>query len=323
MKRCPKCGAVCSRPGQKFCSQCGAPLSQTPPQAAAWPPEAVVQRKRLIAIAVGVVVVVLLAIAGITALLGRGDTQPTAAPVGDTVETAQSAQSAEPTPQVADPERLYLENLLLVDGLKLTADGVEIPYELDEEERPYIQRELLTHEDVLLRAILPSGSSYQTTLALVSKPSNPTASFGSLTPCDAEGYNEPDADYLDAMLSVYYRSMLKAYNSRQVADLRFSTQNNSEGWSGAITMGAYDALVYDLARSDMVYSDQGLTYGDKAVTLNVAGQWVGTNRKTGAEETGTDYMTMQAIWKDGMWLVDRVIPCTEEEYNNGTLRINP
>ena len=235
----------------------------------------------------------------------------------------ETAQSAEPTPEVADPERLYLENLLVVDGMKLTADGVEIAYQLDEEERPYIERALLTQEDVLLRAILPSGSSYQTTLALVSKPTNPTASFGSLTPCDAEGYNEPDADYLDAMLSVYYRSMLKAYNSRQVADLRFSTQNNSEGWSGAITMGAYDALVYDLVRSDMVYSDQGLTYGDKAVTLNVAGQWVGTNRKTGAEETGTDYMTMQAIWRDGMWLVDRVIPCTEEEYNNGTLRINP
>lgn len=320
MKRCPKCGAVCSRPGQKFCSQCGAPLSQTPPQAASWPPEAVVQRKRLLAIAVGVVVVVLLAIAGIAALLGRGKTQPTAAPVGDTVETAQSAAA---TPAPTDPDRLYLENLLMVDGLKLTADGVEIPYAVDEEDRPYIERALLTQEDVLLRAILPSGSSYQTTLALVSKPSNPTASFGTLTPCDAEGYNEPDADYLDAMLSVYYRSMLRAYNSRQVADLRFSTQNNSEGWSGAITMGAYDALVYDLARSDMVYSDQGLTYGDKAVTLNVAGQWVGTNRKTGAEETGTDYMTMQAIWQNGMWLVDRVMPCTEEEYNNGTLRINP
>ena len=77
MKRCPKCGAACSRPGQKFCSQCGAPLSQTPPQAASWPPEAVVQRKRLIAVAVGVVVVVLLAIAGLVTLLGRGDTQPT------------------------------------------------------------------------------------------------------------------------------------------------------------------------------------------------------------------------------------------------------
>ena len=130
MKRCPKCGAACSRPGQKFCSQCGAPLSQTPPQAASWPPEAVVQRKRLIAVAVGVVVVVLLAIAGLVTLLGRGDTQPTGAPVGDTVETAQSA---EPTPEVANPERLYLENLLVVDGMKLTADGVEIAYQLDEE----------------------------------------------------------------------------------------------------------------------------------------------------------------------------------------------
>ncbi|WP_367277421.1 zinc ribbon domain-containing protein, partial [uncultured Subdoligranulum sp.] len=33
MKRCPKCGALCPRPGQKFCGSCGAPLSDTPPQA--------------------------------------------------------------------------------------------------------------------------------------------------------------------------------------------------------------------------------------------------------------------------------------------------
>ena len=25
MKHCPKCGAACPRPGQKFCAQCGAP----------------------------------------------------------------------------------------------------------------------------------------------------------------------------------------------------------------------------------------------------------------------------------------------------------
>ncbi len=148
---------------------------------------------------------------------------------------------------MADPERRDLENLLVADGTKPTTDG-RIPTNWMKEERPYIESALLTQEDVLLRAILPSGSSYQTTLALVSKPTNPTAS-GSLTPCDAEGYNEPDADYLDDMLSVYYRSMLKAYNSRQVAELRFSTQNNSAGWSGAITMGRHD-VVDDLVRSE-------------------------------------------------------------------------
>ena len=61
MKRCPKCGAACPRPGQKFCSNCGAPLSETPPQAtSSWPPAAFVHRKHLSMIAGGVVLCILL-----------------------------------------------------------------------------------------------------------------------------------------------------------------------------------------------------------------------------------------------------------------------
>ena len=57
MKRCPRCGAVCGRPGQKFCSQCGAPLSETPPQASpSWPPQQVLHRKHLITAALAVLV---------------------------------------------------------------------------------------------------------------------------------------------------------------------------------------------------------------------------------------------------------------------------
>ena len=45
MKYCPKCGAA-TRPNQKFCGSCGAPLSSTPPQAqASWPPVQARRRK--------------------------------------------------------------------------------------------------------------------------------------------------------------------------------------------------------------------------------------------------------------------------------------
>lgn len=322
MKHCPKCGAPNPRPGQKFCGSCGAPLSQTPPQAgASWPPESVVRRKRLTMLLVGaVLLVVVLALAGVMLIKGlRGpESQPTAGPGPETTETAVSA-----TPQVtADADRLYLENLTAVEGMVLTANGVEIPYQVASDGRVYLDRAEITETDTLLRAIVPSGEGYQTSLALVSKPSNPTASFGTLTVCDAEGYNDPDGEYLDAMLTVYYRSQLRAFNSRKVEDLRFSTELNGQSWEGDITMGAYDAVEYDLEQSDMGFTTTGLAYGDHKVTFNAAGHWAGVNRNTGAAESGTDYMTIQAIWRDGLWQVDRCLPCTEEEYNNGTLKLS-
>lgn len=323
MKFCPKCGAAV-RSNQKFCGSCGAPLSSTPPQAqAAWPPVQARRRKiRNIAVAV-VLAVVLLAVLGITGwfLFLRPDdaTQPAAAS-GE----SSAPVSGETTQEAGLPEerRLYLENLTATPGMTLTVDGVAAEYYEAEDGRLYMDRNLLTQTDMLLRVIVPDGSNYQTALALVSKPSNPTASFGTMTACEADGYNQPDESYLDAMVSVYYRSQLKAFNTRQVADLRFSTDLNDQSWTEAITMGAYDAVAYDLEQSDMAYSTQGLGYGDGKVTLNVAGHWAGTNRESGAAESGTDYMTIQAIWRDGIWQVDRCVPCSEEDYNSGTLQLS-
>ena len=45
-------------------------------------------------------------------------------------------------------------------------------------------------------------------------------------------------------------------------------------------------------------------------------------RTTGETESGTDYMTIQAIWRDGIWQIDRSMPCSEEDYQNGTLKIS-
>lgn len=325
MKRCPKCGAANYRPGQKFCGSCGAPLSETPPQAApAWPPQATVQRRqRAILILSIAILVVLLAAAGLLFFALWGQKDPPATPAVSTSEQAQPAPEATPVDTgLAEERRLYLDNLTDAQGMVLTADGVAIGYETAADGRLYIDRNRLTGTDVLLRAIQPVEGGWQTALALVSKPSNPTASFGSMAPCEEDGYNQPDGEYLDAMLTVYYRSQLKAFNSRQVSDLRFSTDLNDQSWEGAITMGAYDALAYDLEASDMGFTDQGLAYGEDKVTFNAAGHWVGTNRNTGEEETGTDYMTIQAIWRDGIWQVDRCIPCTQQEYESGTLKLS-
>ena len=65
MKHCPKCGAACPRPGQKFCAQCGAPLSDMPPQAPAWPPAGAVRRKRLLVGGAAAVAVLLSVLAGL------------------------------------------------------------------------------------------------------------------------------------------------------------------------------------------------------------------------------------------------------------------
>lgn len=320
MKRCPKCGAVSLRPGEKFCSRCGTPLSDTPPQASAgWPPEAFVRRKRTTTIVVAVLMlVVLVAVLWVVVFqrFGSQNAEPADAPVSLTAESAAATEAP------VDESQLYLENLTPAEGMRLTVNGVETSFDTTEDGRLYLDRGALTQTDTLLRVILPQGDGYQTALALVSKPSNPTASFGTMTPCDADGYNQPDEEYLDAMLSVYYKSQLRAFNSRKVEDLRFSSDLNDQSWEGSITMGAYDAVQYSIDASDMTFTTAGLAYGDQKVTLNAAGNWTGVNRTTGETESGTDYMTIQAIWRDGLWQVDRCVPCSQQDYENGTLKLS-
>lgn len=319
MKHCPKCGTQISAPNAKFCPRCGAPVSDTPPQASvSWPPESFVRRKRTAILVVVVLAVVVLAALFWMVAFGwfSRPAQTADAPLQD-LPAVTDAASAED-----ESQRLYCENLTAADGLRMTLNGKAVEYGVAEDGRVYLDRKDLTQTDTLLRAILPSGDGWQTTLALVSKPSNPTASFGTLTLCDEEGYNDPDESYLDAMLSVYYRAQLQAFNSRKVEDLRFSSDLNDQSWEESITLGAYDAVVYNLDQSDMTFTTAGLVYGDRKVTLNAAGQWTGTNRTSGQTESGTDYMTIQAIWRDGIWQIDRCVPCTQQDYENGTLKLS-
>lgn len=335
MKHCPKCGALCPWPGQKFCPKCGAPLSDTPPQAApGWGGGAAgaVPRKYLIAAAAAVAVVLAgIAIWALTA--GRGEPAapvdapaptPAVTPVKtpESAHTAETAESAEPK---MEPDRLYLEGLPETEALTLTADGVTVPWQYDAYGRLSIDQSAVTQSDTLLRAVLPqSNGRWLTSVALVSRPGNQTASFGALSESDEQGCSEqPDDDFIDTLLAMYYRSLLKAYNSRTVADLRFSTDMNDQSYQKAITDGAYNAVAYDLEASDMWFTLEGIAYREGTVTLNATGQWYGTNRKTGADEAGTEYLTIQLLWRDGMWQVDRCMPCSEQDYNSGVLRITP
>ena len=320
MKRCPKCGAVCPRPGQKFCGKCGAPLSDTPPQAAPRDPEESAVRKPVV-IGVAVAIVVLIAVVAVWALnRDEGPAQPADAPA--TPAPIVTAETAEAASAELDPGRLYLEGLPVVEGMTVTADGVPVTYTVDAQGRPSVDQKDILKANTLLRAVLPQGQGYLTAVALVSRPGNQTASFGALTACDKDGRQAPDDEFLQTLLRLYYPSLLTAYNSGKVEDLCFSTELNDESWADAITNGSYNAVAYDLERSDMWFTATGLVRGEDAVTLNAVGSWYGVNRNTGADESGADYLTIQLIWKDGMWQVDRWQPCTEQDYQNGVLQLS-
>ena len=187
-------------------------------------------------------------------------------------------------------------------------------------------RSALTRTDTLLRVISPEGDGYRTALALVSKPSNENAAFGTFVPCEADGYAKPDEEYLDAMLTVYYRAYLRAANAAAPAELRYVTELHSQSLSAGIKSGATGAVTFTLDKSDMVCDTEHIAYGDNtgrwlwrtmAVTVNAAASYEAVNDTTGEVETATDYYTIQAVWQDGMWLVDRSWMIPESDYQNG------
>ena len=229
---------------------------------------------------------------------------------------------AETTPESAglvldEADRFYLDNLPTNITFTLTADGAEQPHGTSDTGRYYMARSALTRTDTLLRVVSPEGDGYRTALALVSKPSNKNAAFGTFVPCEADGYAKPDEEYLDAMLTVYYRAYLRAANAADPAELRYVTELHSQSLSAGIKSGATGAVTFTLDKSDMVCDTEHIAYGDNTVTVNAAASYEAVNDTTGEAETATDYYTIQAVWQDGMWLVDRSWMIPESDYQNG------
>ena len=101
------------------------------------------------------------------------------------------------------------------------------------------------------------------------------------------------------------------------AELRYVTELHSQSLSAGIKSGATGAVTFTLDKSDMVCDTEHIEYGDNTVTVNAAASYEAVNDTTGEVETATDYYTIQAVWQDGMWLVDRSWMISESDYQNG------
>lgn len=300
MKRCPHCNSPITQPDRKTCPVCGNPLSG--PTGAA--------RRRL---PPWVPVVLLCAVAVVVVYFALH--KPVTLPADVQVPAETTPESAGLVLDEAD--RFYLDNLPTNINFTLTADGAEQPHGTSDTGRYYMARSALTRTDTLLRVVSPEGDGYRTALALVSKPSNENAAFGTFVPCEADGYAKPDEEYLDAMLTVYYRAYLRAANAADPAELRYVTELHSQSLSAGIKSGATGAVTFTLDKSDMVCDTEHIAYGDNTVTVNAAASYEAVNDTTGEVETATDYYTIQAVWQDGMWLVDRSWMISESDYQNG------
>ena len=300
MKRCPHCHSPITQPDRKTCPVCGNPLSG--PAGAA---------RRRLPPWVPVVLLSVVAVAVVYCALRK----PAALP-------ADVQPPAETTPETTsftldEADRFYLDNLPTNIAFTLTADGVELPHGTSDTGRYYMARSALTRTDTLLRVVSPEGDGYRTALALVSKPSNENAAFGTFVPCNADGYAKPDEEYLDAMLTVYYRAYLRAANTGDPGELRYVTDLHRQSLSEGIESGATGAVTFTLDKSDMVCDTAHIDYGDNTVTVNAAASYEAVNDTTNAVETATDYYTIQAVWQNGMWLVDRSWMIAESDYQNG------
>ena len=171
---------------------------------------------------------------------------------------------------------------------------------------------------------VPDGAGgYITSLALVSKTSNSTASFGAFYPCESDGYVLPDLDYIKPMLSVYYDGYLSTINTKDFSEMRYSSATNSSELTEKINSSANTGVTYDIDQSDMICDTDSIVYGDRVVTMNAMSTYVGTENTSGRQISGVNYMTVQAVWQNGMWLINHCIYITEDEYNAGTLAAMP
>ena len=131
----------------------------------------------------------------------------------------------------------------------------------------------------------------------------------------------PTEEQLNSILSAYYASYLDCANTQDMTKLLVSTTLNHDRLAALIgTADLKDNLFVFAAAAAHYGSVQQTEYeAQPAIICNAIFRYTATNRANNAVTDRQTLQTCELIFKDGQWLVNRVVPCSEVDFTAGKL----
>lgn len=140
------------------------------------------------------------------------------------------------------------------------------------------------------------------------------ADYGGYVPCDASGKSEPSQKVIDVLLWAYHDSFLRCINEQTTSLLRYSTAANTKREESHIFSETNAKNTYSLDNFHAGCDPESITYRDGTVTLNATFVSYATSRKDGKTTPVTSNKTMELVWEDGVWKVNRLAFVSDEDF---------
>lgn len=292
------------------------------------------EKKKAVLVAVVIVLAVIL-IYGIITLVGvladKKNEKPASSPSNAVSQSGESAESAgddfdwgeataEEPVQEQTSSAVPGENQLVIhnakEGAVITVDGspVEAAYSGTD---AIIPTQYL--KDVCqVRIIAEENGGYVTAAVWYNKDYGNELNFaddyGDYVTSDANGLGEPAGKVVDVLTWAYYLGLQNCINDQTMDHMVYATESHMVSQAENVFSDANAKNYYDTSNFQAVCDPYSIQFKDGRVRYNAKFVTNYSNRTTGETGTGTSYRTIELVFEDGMWKINRMALLSEGDY---------
>lgn len=234
------------------------------------------------------------------------------------VETPAPAPSGELPSAVATEEQVVFRNGR--PGAVLTVDGAAVDYQTVGTDLVVARSEMPDLAQV--RIVCSTGAGGWETAAVWYNyhygndlTFGQADSYGEYLPCTQQGRARPSDKMVDVLTWAYYKGFLTSINEQSSYPMEYSTDANTAEQTEYIFSASNAHNTYDLDDFSAQADVQSILYDGDRVVYNAAFRCIATDKTTGNRSEIRNCRTIQLVWADGMWMVDRVVFLSESDFN--------
>lgn len=238
---------------------------------------------------------------------GTGNALPTSTP------RPTEPPRAEPTDSTVVLRNAHPNARLLVNGVDTSFKYVGDDIVVQRSDLPDVCQIVLVAENDGTYEMATSWYNYQYGNELFF-----AGDYGDYVLCDASGLGKPSTKFIDALLWAYHKSFLRAINEQSSSYLQYSTEKNTYEENNHVYSTANASNTYDLDNFSVGCDPDSVSYSNEGkITLNATFVSYATKRKTGNKSEIISRKTLELIWENGMWKVNRLAFVNDNDYAAG------
>lgn len=231
---------------------------------------------------------------------------------------------------VGSSEQIVFRNSM--SSATITVDGIPVPFD-------YVGTDAVLDRSLLpsvcqVRVIVPLSTGYQTAAVWFNEQYAANQydyvysfgdenDYGRYQHCDPDGLCPPDDKMVDVLTWAYFRGFLQCINGQTMDYLVYSTASNTSEQTESVFSSANTHNTYDLNDFSAVAVPESIRYDNGTVLYNATFRSISSDRNSSRTVEITDHRTIELVYEDGFWKVNRIAFLNDDDFNAGQYAFEP